>query len=415
MPWSGAGVFNRTDGVHLGSDTWAKSAAAGENVRSDRADVHDEDIATGLENCLTRDGQNSPSANLPMSSRRHTGVGNAGARTEYAAAGQVQDGALTSLAVSGADTLTASPSPAIPAYALGQRFSFKIAETNTGAVTLDINALGAKAVVKAAGAALDAGDLTAGDVAEVVYDGEQFQLVAVSVGPSALRDIGTAAGNLVALDGDGLVPASVIPSGVLAKTDDYTVTSADVRKTLLCDASSAAFTVTLPDLGSDDAGFTLGVMKTDSSANLVSVDGDGSDTINGGTSVVLGRQHEAVELRWDGSAWRIFADAAEPDLSTLTDAATIAWNAGAHPMATVTLAGNRTLGAPTGAVEGGIYVLRVVQDGTGSRTLSFSSTGYEFGDVGTPNLSTDADAFDLLPFLYAGGKMRGFTPSLGHT
>ncbi len=211
MPWNGTGNFNRTDGARSGVQTWALAAAAGENVRSDRADTHDQDIADGLENCVTRDGQNSPTANLPMATRRHTGVGNAEARTDYAAAGQVQDGILSSLSVAGTDTLTATPSPVIPAYVLGQRFSFKIANTNTGAVTLNISALGAKAIVKAAGAALAAGDLAAGDMAEVIYDGTRFQLVAVSVAPVALRDIGTAEGDVAELEEGGVFNTARIP------------------------------------------------------------------------------------------------------------------------------------------------------------------------------------------------------------
>ena len=51
------------------------------------------DITTnGLGNCLTRDGQGQPTANLPMAGFRHPGVANGVARTDYAALGQAQDG-----------------------------------------------------------------------------------------------------------------------------------------------------------------------------------------------------------------------------------------------------------------------------------------------------------------------------------
>ncbi|MBM6672186.1 hypothetical protein H6B14_15755, partial [Phocaeicola coprophilus] len=50
---------------------------------------------------------------------------------------------------------------------------------------------------------------------------------------------------------------------------------------------------------------------------------------------------------------------------TLTDASTVAWDMSLGFNAKVTLAGNRTLGAPTNPVEGQTYRLRIIQDGTG--------------------------------------------------
>ena len=90
MSWSGDGSFNRTDGVRTGATTWQQAAAANENIRADHADVHDEDLATGLEACLTRNGENSPTANLPMNAKKHTGVADATANNQYAAWGQVK-------------------------------------------------------------------------------------------------------------------------------------------------------------------------------------------------------------------------------------------------------------------------------------------------------------------------------------
>ena len=94
MPWNGSGQFNRTNGVFTGATVWDQSRVAGRTVRSDDHDTHDEDIATGLENTVTRDGQNQPSANLPMGGFRHTNVDDAAARNEYATASQVQDQGL---------------------------------------------------------------------------------------------------------------------------------------------------------------------------------------------------------------------------------------------------------------------------------------------------------------------------------
>jgi hypothetical protein len=79
--------------------------------------------------------------------------------------------------VSGYDTITAAAPVAPAAYASGQKFHFIAASANTGAVTLNISSLGAKAVKKNGTTALVAGDIPAGAAVEAVYDGTNFQLV----------------------------------------------------------------------------------------------------------------------------------------------------------------------------------------------------------------------------------------------
>ena len=89
MPFDGSGNFNSTDGNRTGSTTWAQARDAGALINAPDADHHDQDVADGLENCVTRDGQNSPLGNLPMNAHKHTGVADAVAATEYAAYGQL--------------------------------------------------------------------------------------------------------------------------------------------------------------------------------------------------------------------------------------------------------------------------------------------------------------------------------------
>jgi hypothetical protein len=144
------------------------------------------DIANALTASIANDGQTPILANLPMSTYRHTGVGNAVARSDYAAAGQVQDGAFIWCGTAGgtADALTLTPSPAITAYAAGQVFRFIAgASPNTGAATVTVSGLGAKAI-QSAGAALSAGAIVAGREYQILYDGTQFQLSAWAAGAS---------------------------------------------------------------------------------------------------------------------------------------------------------------------------------------------------------------------------------------
>ena len=90
--------------------------------------------------------------------------------------------------------------------------------------------------------------------------------------------------------------------------------------------------------------------------------------------------------------------------ATLTDGATIAWDVSASPIASVTLGGNRTLALPTNPVGNGQYIsLLVIQDGTGSRTLTWNAA-YEFTADTAPTLTTTASKGDLFTFRYNGSK-----------
>ena len=61
------------------------------------------------------------------------------------------------------------------------------------------------------------------------------------------------------------------------------------------------------------------------------------------------------------------------------------------------------MGAGSGAIAGQFVSLLVIQDGTGSRTLSFNAA-YEFKDDTAPTLTTTAAKGDLFVFRYNGAK-----------
>ena len=136
------------------------------------------DLANGLSTCITKDGQTTPTANIPMGSNKITGLAVGTAAADAATLGQVQSTAAKLLAsVSGADTITAQGAPTLAAYAAGQMFYFVAAGANTGAVTINIDSLGAKNITRDGTTALAAGDIQSGEVCVIVYDGTQFQLV----------------------------------------------------------------------------------------------------------------------------------------------------------------------------------------------------------------------------------------------
>jgi len=83
--------------------------------------------------------------------------------------------------------------------------------------------------------------------------------------------------------------------------------------------------------------------------------------------------------------------------ATLTDGATIDWNLDTQQNAKVTLGGNRTLNNPSNLRDGQCGVLRIIQDGTGGRTLTWSSN-YKFDQAITPTLSTAAADIDIFSY-----------------
>ena len=89
--------------------------------------------------------------------------------------------------------------------------------------------------------------------------------------------------------------------------------------------------------------------------------------------------------------------------ATLTDGATISWDMSTQSVAKVTLGGNRTVAAPTNGSTGQFASLLVIQDGTGSRTLTWNAV-YEFASDTAPTLSTTGGKADLFVFRYNGTK-----------
>lgn len=162
MGWNGSGTFNRLY-------SWVADKAAGLNISSTRMDADTNDIASsGFGNCLTRDGQGQPTANLPMGGFRHTGAANGVARSDYATMGQVQDGLLDWTTAGGAaDAITATYTPALTALNDGQLCFIRGAASNvTTAPTFAPNGLAAHPITKLGGNPLNAGDIY--DQADVI-------------------------------------------------------------------------------------------------------------------------------------------------------------------------------------------------------------------------------------------------------
>jgi hypothetical protein len=99
--------------------------------------------------------------------------------------------------------------------------------------------------------------------------------------------------------------AGSISVAITRRTTDYTLTAADCI--VICDASSGAFTISLPS-AAGIAGRQYTIKKVDSSPNAVTIVPHGTETIDGASSYVLSAQWKYVTIVSDGSNWLIIAN-----------------------------------------------------------------------------------------------------------
>jgi len=133
----------------------------------------------------------------------------------YTVSGALQNSTpqyLTS--VSGTNTILASLTPALTAYAAGQKFHFVAVGANTGATTININSLGAIAITKQGSVALVGGEIVAGAAYILINDGTHFQLSGGVGSNSGVNSLTQSTGvNVLAGTGQVLVGPITIPSG----------------------------------------------------------------------------------------------------------------------------------------------------------------------------------------------------------
>jgi len=171
MPFNGSGTYSLPAGNPVVTGTTISSSTHNSTMS---------DIATALTNCLAKDGQTTVTGNIRMGGFKLTNLANGSAATDSVTLQQLQaqTGVYVGTVGGTADVITLTPSPAITAYAAGQRFSFLSSGANTTNVTVNVSSLGAKAITKFGSTALVANDISAASVLLTIeYDGTQFQLL----------------------------------------------------------------------------------------------------------------------------------------------------------------------------------------------------------------------------------------------
>jgi hypothetical protein len=112
-------------------------------------------------------------------------------------------------------------------------------------------------------------------------------------------NIKTIMGSSVLGSGDLVID---IPPVVTARTSSFTETTLKGRVISICDAATGNITVTLPDCATC-SGMYYTAKKIDASANTVTLDPNGAQTIDGVSTAVISVQYTSVTIFSNGSTW----------------------------------------------------------------------------------------------------------------
>ena len=168
MPRNGSGTYVLPPGNPVVPSTVIQTAWANTTMT---------DLANGLTGSIAKDGQTVPTANLPMGTFRHTGVGAATQATHYARADQVQANTFDLLTtVTGTNDYSGTLPLGTTTFCPGTYITMLVPNTNTGGCTLSINGGAAAQILTSTGQPVGAGVLFAGLWTQLVWSGTVWTL-----------------------------------------------------------------------------------------------------------------------------------------------------------------------------------------------------------------------------------------------
>ena len=126
-----------------------------------------------------------------------------------------------------------------------------------------------------------------------------FQTPTVGASSTAVQSLATHA----KLYREGDFEVEGFDAAIREETTGYT--AVDTDHTILADATSAAFTVTLPAVAAIPTGRIYNIKKLDSTGNNVTVDANAAELIDGATTAVIAAQFNSLTVQSDGTEWHI--------------------------------------------------------------------------------------------------------------
>lgn len=216
-------------------------------------------------------------------------------------------GTATAITVTAAEGWTAYGSSANQ-IDTGTILAIKTGSAATGAATLNVNGIGAKAIRGQGDVAIQANDWIAGAILILRYDASFNGAAGAWVLTNTILSLTPFTRTLLD-DVDAAAARTTLGADTLyvSMSIDFSVVAGDRGKAFGVSASGAARTVTLLAAATAGVGFEVIVKKTDGSANTVTIDADAAETIDGATTYVLRLKDNAVRLRSDGVNWRVVA------------------------------------------------------------------------------------------------------------
>lgn len=204
-------------------------------------------------------------------------------------------------------------------------------------------------------------------------------------------------------------------SAILNIADISSTTTASTSVNLYnCDTSGGAFTVTLPT-AVGNTGITFTFKKTNDDSNLLTIDGDGSETINGQPNQILRSMDASLVIYSDGANWKVlstqgdFYETSDASERNVTSPTLSAWgipstsiNLALRANSTYNIWAHGMLRAVTTTSSGAIYgALRFGTSTTAGVSLIGNQTTTSLFQQGSRN--AEANPFNLV--------LKNYTPA----
>lgn len=165
--FNGSGVFNR-------SYSWTSDAANSIPITASRMDTEDTGFAAGLSTCITKDGQQTLTANIPFNNFKAINLGAPTSPNDSATKAYV-DAATAAYYVDAGAVNTLTINSGIVGYTVGMLRRVVIAHTNTSStITLNDNSVGAVQLKMLDGTNPAIGQLVLGYILDCIYNGTNW-------------------------------------------------------------------------------------------------------------------------------------------------------------------------------------------------------------------------------------------------
>ena len=208
--------------------------------------------------------------------------------------------------------------------------------------------------------------------------------------------------------------ATVNNTLTLAGTDSTTMTfpstSATIARTDAANTFTGVQTMTSPkvitQISDTNGNVLVNIGATASAVNYVKVTNAATGTA-GPILAADGETNVDLKIAGKGTGLVHHTTGIYGDITADSDGATVTFNLATSNIHSVTLGGNRTLALSNAAV-GECFILRLLQDGTGSRTVTWFTT-IKWAGGSAPTLTTTANKADMLGFVVtSSGNYDGF-------